>query len=91
VSPTEEDTLLTRGVEPFTIVDEEYQMVMAENETFVYLRSYSEEHGNTPQGWAHSYGKGKVAVLIPGHEKSVLSHPMVNRCIQNVLDWLSQD
>jgi hypothetical protein len=79
---------LTRGVTPFTVADEEYQVVMDESQTSVYLESRSPEHGRAPQAWAHAYGKGKVAVFIPGHSREVLSHDMVQRSIQNVIDWL---
>jgi trehalose utilization protein len=40
------------------------------------------------QGWAHTFGKGKVAVFIPGHSAPTISHPMVQRTIQNCIDWL---
>jgi len=90
VSPTGKMPELTRGVAPFTVADEEYELEMDESQTSVFIESRSPEHGRTVQGWAHPYGKGKVAVLIPGHSAVVIAHPMVQRCVQNIADWLVQ-
>lgn len=80
---------LTEGITPFTCADEEYQVEMDESLTSVFMESHSPEHGRAPQGWAHTYGKGKVAVLIPGHNVATINHPMVQRCIQNITSWLT--
>lgn len=90
LSPTGKMPELTEGVTPFTVADEEYELEMDETRTSVFLESHSREHGRAPQGWAHPYGRGKVAVLIPGHSHEVLSHAMVRRCLQNVIDWLGK-
>jgi hypothetical protein len=42
-----------------------------------------------PQAWAHPYGKGKVAVFIPGHNPATINHLMVQRSIQNIIAWLT--
>jgi uncharacterized protein len=81
---------LTRGMEPFEVEDEEFVVEMDESQTSVFLESHSKENGRFAQGWAHPYGKGKVAVLIPGHDKKVLFHPMVKQCISNVIERLGQ-
>jgi len=81
---------LTRDLEPFAIMDEEYVVEMDESQTDVFLESHSKKNGRSAQGWAHTYGKGKVAVLIPGHDRYVLFHPMVKQCIKNVIDWLEK-
>jgi len=88
VSPTGKLPELTQGITPFTVADEEYKLEMDESQTSVFLESRSPEHGRHPQGWAHTYGKGKVAVFIPGHSAPVISHPMVRRSIQNIIEWL---
>ena len=79
---------LTEGITPFTCADEEYQVEMDESQTSVFLESHSPEHGRSPQAWAHTYGKGKVGVLIPGHNVATQTHPMIQRCIQNITNWL---
>ena len=88
VSPTGKMPEMTEGVTPFKVADEEYQVEMDESQTSVFLESHSPQHGRAPQGWAHPYEEGKVAVLIPGHSHDVLKHPVVRRSIQNVIDWL---
>ncbi len=89
VTPTGKMPELTEGITPFTCSDEEYQVEMDESKTSVFLESHSPEHGRAPQGWAHSYGKGKVAILIPGHTAVTINHPMIQRCIQNITGWLT--
>ncbi|MEX2400482.1 MAG: ThuA domain-containing protein [Rhodothermales bacterium] len=82
---------ITEGVaDSFVVRDEEYVVEMDESETNVFLESHSPEHGRSPQGWAHTFGDGKVVVLIPGHFMDTIEHPMINRLIQNSLDWLNE-
>ena len=81
---------LTHGIAPFTVSDEEFRMDLDESTTTVFLESYSEANGRTPQGWAHDYGKGKVVVFVPGHDRYSLEHPMVDKSISNIIDWLSK-
>jgi hypothetical protein len=88
VTPTGKMPELTEGITPFTVADEEYEVEMDESQTSVFMESRSPEHGRAPQGWAHTYGKGRVAVFIPGHSPATISHPMVQRCIQNCIAWL---
>ncbi len=90
VTPTDEMPELTEGVTPFVVSDEEYEVDMDESTTNVFLESHSPEHGRSAQGWAHTFGDGKVAVLIPGHRMATIEHPMINRLDQNILDWLTE-
>jgi hypothetical protein len=89
VSPTGKMPELTRGVTPFNVVDEEYEVEMDESQTSVFMESRSPEHGRRAQGWAHSYGQGKVVVFIPGHSAPVSSHPMVRLTVHNILESLT--
>ncbi|MCP5111674.1 MAG: ThuA domain-containing protein [bacterium] len=88
VSPTGKMPELTKGVTPFEVADEEYEVEMDESQTSVFLESHSPEHGRAAQGWAHTYGEGKVAVLIPGHRTATIYHPMIRRTTQNIIEWL---
>jgi len=89
VSPTGIMPELAEGITPFEIFEEEFQVEMDESETNVFLESHSPENGRHAQAWAHSFGEGKVAVMIPGHDHSVMSHPMVQQAIQNIFGWLN--
>ena len=88
VSPTGTLPGITRGIISFQIEDEEFLVEMDESQTHVFIESHSAENGRIAQGWAHKYGKGKVVVFIPGHGKKVLFHPMVEQCVENIIQWL---
>ena len=90
VSPTGLMPVLAEGITPFVVADEEYEVDMDESQTSVFMESHSPEHGRAVQGWAHTYGEGKVAVFVPGHKMDTITHPMVVRTVQNCLDWLTQ-
>lgn len=81
---------LNEGVQPFVIHDEEYQLEIDPSETNIFMESYSDEHGHSYQGWAHDYGKGKVVVFIPGHDRYALFSPMVQQSISNILDSFNE-
>ncbi len=90
VSPTGKMANLTEDVPPFIVSDEEYEVDMDESKTSVFLESHSVENGRAPQGWAHTFGEGKVVVIVPGHRMDTIEHPMINRLVQNALDWLNE-
>jgi hypothetical protein len=90
LKPTGKMPELTKGVEEFTLVDEEYNLTINEADTQVFLESFSEANGRYPQGWAHEYGSGKVVVFVPGHGWESLGHPMVERSIKNIINWLGK-
>lgn len=80
---------LVKEIEPFEVEDEEFNLEINEQEVTVFLTSVSKKHGRHLQGWCHVYGKGKAAVFIPGHDNTVLNHPMVAKLVKNVLKWLT--
>lgn len=79
---------IAKGINDFTITDEQYFVACDEKDTEVFLQGNSEEFGRSIAGWAHAYGHGKVCCLTPGHTKSVLSNPTVRRLILNSIKWL---
>jgi hypothetical protein len=90
IKPVGDYEELSSNIEPFTVKDEEYVVEMDESQTNVFLESHSEKNGRHAQGWAHEYGNGKVVVLIPGHDRSILNHPMFKKCLTNVVNWLDK-
>jgi uncharacterized membrane protein len=89
VKPVGETVGLNAGINAYQIEEEEYFLEdMDERKTNVFLECYSEENGRHLLGWHHTYGDGKVVVYIPGHNMSVFQHPMVDRGLQNVIDYL---
>jgi len=81
---------LTAGVEPFVVSDEEFRMELDETKTQVFLESVSEKNGRTAQGWTHSHGKGTVVVFVPGHDRYSLENPGVDKCLANIVEYLSK-
>lgn len=77
---------LTAGTTSFTLKDEHYFMAMddAEADLFVTTRS---EYGEQPGGWTRQEGKGRVAVLTPGHNVDVWQHPSFQALLLNSLRW----
>jgi Trehalose utilisation len=86
VVPTGNYAGLNNGVVPFIIKDEEYKLEIDTLATNVFMQSFSQESGRFIQGWAHDYGKGKVVVFVPGHDRYTLVLPVVRRSIANILD-----
>ena len=77
---------LTAGVSPFTLQDEHYFMAMDDAQVDVFLTT-SSEHGEQPGGWRRVEGKGRVAVLTPGHSLEVWLHPSYQTLLRNSLRW----
>ena len=78
--------LLTKGVETFTVKDEHYFMSLQDPYADVFLISRS-EHGEQPAGWKREVGKGRVAVLTPGHNLEVWLNPNFQMLLLNTMGW----
>lgn len=75
------------GVEaPFVIHDEHYQMVLDDPEMEIFLQSET-AHGRQPAGWIRREGRGRVAVLTPGHFADVWLHADMQVLLRNALRW----
>ena len=77
---------LTNGIPPFTLKDEHYFMAMYDHDADIFLTSHS-EHGEQPAGWRRLEGKGRVAVLTPGHNLEIWLHPSYQALLLNALRW----
>jgi type 1 glutamine amidotransferase len=45
------------------------------------------EHGEQPGVWRRTEGRGRVAVLTPGHNLEVWLHPSFQALLSNCLRW----
>lgn len=86
---------IVRGVEGFTsLLDEHFQVEGLDGDrTTVLAYSYSVNSKKQPAAWAHQSGKGRVAVILPGHANPVfqaLRHPSMVRMLKNAVNWLSE-
>ncbi len=78
---------LLKGIEVFSITDEQYFVELDRDDTETLLLGESTEHGPCPVGWAHTHGAGRICCLTPGHTLEVLSHSMVQKLIRNAVNW----
>lgn len=88
VKPTPEHPL-TGDVEPFTVTDEHYEVVLDDPRADVFLHSYS-KHGRQPAGWSRAEGDGRVCVLTPGHNIEVWLHPYFQALLGNSMRWAAK-
>lgn len=77
---------LAAHVEPFTVTDEHYMMLLDDAQADVFATTTS-EHGPQPGGWTRREGEGRVCVLTPGHNVDVWLHPGYQTLIANALRW----
>ena len=75
------------GVDAFDIFDEHY-FVQVDPQAEVFLRSRS-IHGVQPAGWTHTFGRGRVWVMTPGHFTSVWTHPSYRQFLKSALEWVT--
>lgn len=66
---------ITEGLVPFVIDDEPYRFDMSPLMKSSPLLEYEHEGERWPAGWAHRFGLGRVAYLMPGHSRSSFLHP----------------
>jgi type 1 glutamine amidotransferase len=79
---------LSSGISVFTVKDEHYFMDMYDPFVDVFLTTSSDQ-GEQPGGWRRAEGKGRVAVLTPGHNLEVWLTPSFQTLVRNCLRWCS--
>lgn len=79
---------ITRGVEGFSVPDEQHTPIYDEKRVHLLLRSRSDD-GKTvaAAGWVREPGRGRVCHLAPGHTREALLHPMYQRLLRNAVRW----
>src|SRR5262249_158476 len=83
---------VTRGVEDFSVADEQHTPVRDTDKVPLLVGSRSDEGKTAPAGWAYEPGKGRVCHLAPGHTREALLQPMYQRLLRNAVAWcLQQD
>jgi hypothetical protein len=81
---------IMRGIEGFAMDEEPYRF---ERDPFVattVLLEYVHEGTSWPAAWAHEYGLGRVAYLMPGHHTGSLRHPMYRKLIAQSAKWVCE-
>lgn len=75
-------------IDTFSVIDEQYFVEVDEEETDIFLRGSSKDHGESPAGWAHCFGEGRVCCITPGHNSEVLANPMLEKLLRNAIRWI---
>lgn len=97
IRPEAADHPITRGIESFELVTEQYwvlhdQLIEVLATTTLPKREFdpwSGEHVN-PAVWTRRWGKGRIFVSTPGHRVDVLEHPSVRTMIERGMLWASR-
>lgn len=86
VSVTAENEI-TRGVAGFSERDEHYRIEITARDIEPFLETRSEHGGVTVSGYRRRFGKGRVAVLTPGHTLAVWENPEFRKLLKNAIRW----
>ena len=80
---------ITRGVEDFSVADEQHTPPYDANKVHLLLRNRSDDGKVTrrPAGRMKP-GQGRLCHLANGHTLESLQHPMYQRLLHNAINWL---
>jgi type 1 glutamine amidotransferase len=89
---TDKDHPITKGVEPFTIVDEEYKHNFAPVERKVLAKfrerpEKSDQKANMDILWTRDVGKGRVVYTGLGHGKEAFENPAWQKLVAQAILW----
>ena len=78
---------ITRGAAGFSLRDEHYQLEITAKDIEPFLQTVSEHGGTTVSGYRRRFGKGRVAVLAPGHTLQVWENTGFQTLVKNAIRW----
>lgn len=78
---------ITRGVEDFSIADEQHTPPYDKDKVNLILQSRADGGEPAAAGWYYEPGKGRLCHLAPGHTREALFHPMYQRLLRNAVNW----
>ena len=78
---------ITRGVEDFSIADEQHTPPYEKDKVNLILQSRADGAEPAAAGWYYEPGKGRLCHLAPGHTREALFHPMYQLLLRNAVDW----
>lgn len=95
VKITNRDHPITRGVNDFTVTDEQHYMEYQKDPKFLLMQSVNEDGltfrnlgATAAAGWAYDYGKGRVCYFSPGHLITAMWNPEYEKLQKNAVRWL---
>jgi type 1 glutamine amidotransferase len=87
VQVVDPDHPITRGVEDFSVADEQHAPLYSPEKVHLLLRSRSDVGKTAAAGWAYEPGRGRLCHLACGHTRESLLHPMYQRLLRNAVAW----
>ncbi|MBQ9308341.1 MAG: ThuA domain-containing protein [Clostridia bacterium] len=78
---------IAEGVEDFTERDEPYQIAVTASDARVFMERTSAHGGTCIAGYTREVGKGRIAVLTPGHTLVVWQNPQFRRLFTQSIRW----
>lgn len=87
VAPLEPRHPITRGIEPFTVADEQHTPVVDRPRVRLLLQSRSDAGTPGDAGWVCEPGSGRLCHLACGHTREALSHPAYQQLMRNAMLW----
>jgi type 1 glutamine amidotransferase len=89
---------ITQGVQDFMVNDEQHYVTYDKDPKNIILRaenidglSYENLGTESIGGWAHEYGKGRVAFTAVGHNIHAMWQPQYFKLQKNAVRWLLKD
>lgn len=80
---------VTRGVRSFEIDDEAYKGFYV-NPGVTELLKVDHAKSGSIIGWAHQYGKARVAYILLGHGPAAYANSSYRRLVENAIYWVSR-
>ena len=81
---------MMEGIEPFELEEEPYRFVFDSFTEKTVLLEYEHEGQAWPAAWCHTYGIGRVVMLMPGHFEPTFKHPQFRQLIAQGAKWASR-
>lgn len=85
-----DDHAITKDIEPFEMEEEPYQFEFDSFTEKHILLEYQMDDKWYPAAWTHTYGLGRVTVLMPGHHEPSFKHPVIRQLILQAAQWTSR-
>lgn len=80
---------ITKGAEDFEILDEVYGGFYVAPEATTLLKA-DHPKSNEIVGWAHTYGKARVAAIQLGHDANAYNHESFRRLLTRAIRWVAR-
>lgn len=78
---------VTRGVEDFSVADEQHTPPYEKEKVHLLLRNRSDDGKVAAAGWVYEPGRGRLCHLANGHTRESLLHPAFQLLLRNAVNW----